>query len=231
MLSIGVGTKCKNSTQREVFVNIEDFRCPICGGPTSREEKKKTIFSAQEAVFHCLDSKCRTELTQSYDEKSISYSNLLYLADTKRIKSPVWSAYANRKFAPEQWKIIMEGGTITDTNQNFGRTVSVSGPSGEGVELGSTTPVHPEFGTLLGYVVVLKGFGAFLVFLAIIVFFVGMGAPQVGLITGIAGGIALGVTGIGFMASGEAVSCFVSIERNTRVISELLKQLLNKTPD
>lgn len=206
---------------------IEDFRCPVCGGPTRAQELPKRFWRERQVHYFCQDDRCGTILTQLYDEKSQSYSNLLYFADTKQVKSRVWGTYGCRNLTAEQWKTLIEGGTIKEAaNMSFGGTIPGSGPLGVGLESGSITTTRGDFGTLISYGKFLKGFGAVLVILAVIVFFIGLAYPQVGFIVAIAGAIAFGVTGIGSMAPGEAIYCFVSIERNTRTTAELIKQLI-----
>lgn len=81
-----------------------------------------------------------------------------------------------------------------------------------------------QFKTLLGYGKFISGLGWIVIIIGIIAIIGGFASgSEVGV------GVAVGslifiILGIGMVASGQLISCFVSIERNTRATYELLKQ-------
>ena len=93
----------------------------------------------------------------------------------------------------------------------------------------NTNKIDYEFKTLSGYGKFISGFGWIMAFLGIIASllwptraFVGVEDPaDFGIILG--GVIAL-VIGIGLVVNGQLISCFVSIEKNTRQTYKLLQQ-------
>jgi len=193
---------------------LEDFKCPVCGGPTNKEEKKKGTKN-QIMWYHCLDDKCGTELYQHYDINANSYIDCITLYISNRKDSKIVSTYQyKRGLTAEQWKKVLEGESIPGY-----------GPSTIGPESVPVIQASLGFKTLLGYGQFIAGCGWILIFLAAIVLLVGLAGSIIGLVTGIASSIALVIVGISFVVSGQVISCFVSIERNTRETNELLKQL------
>jgi len=81
-----------------------------------------------------------------------------------------------------------------------------------------------QFKTLLGYGKFISGFGWFVVIIGIITIIGGLvSGNEAGF--GIAGGaLVLIILGISMVISGQVISCFVSIEKNTRATYELLKE-------
>ncbi len=81
-----------------------------------------------------------------------------------------------------------------------------------------------QFKTLLGYGKFISGFGWFVVLIGIIAIIVGLASgEEAGF--GIAGGaLILIILGISMVISGQVISCFVSIEKNTRATYKLLKE-------
>lgn len=93
----------------------------------------------------------------------------------------------------------------------------------------STTSTIPtstsyQFKTLLGYGKFISVIGWIVIIIGIIAIIGGFASgSEVGV--GVAGGsLIFIILGIGMVASGQLISCFVSIERNTRATYELLKQ-------
>ncbi len=80
-----------------------------------------------------------------------------------------------------------------------------------------------HFKTLLGYGKLISATGWFIVFLGIICIVGGIGSgEEIGFaIAG--GGLILIIMGIIMVVTGQVISCFVSIEKNTRLTYELLK--------
>ncbi|MDP2930258.1 MAG: heavy metal-binding domain-containing protein [bacterium] len=93
---------------------IEDFKCPICGGPTAHEEQKKRLPRRKTIIYTCIDRECRTELSQDYDEKSEKYENVIYLFKTYSKSNDVWRRYHHSMLTPEQWGRISKGERIPE---------------------------------------------------------------------------------------------------------------------
>jgi len=197
-----------------------DFKCPICGGPNTQEEKKGSLAGGREIRYSCQNENCRTKLYQVYDKKISDYLPGIRLERTNRADSEKWKLYGNEALTVEQWEKAAKGEYQSDSKPS--PAVSASGTS----VMSQAALAGSKFGTLLGYGSLLKGLGRIIVVLAVIIAFVGLSVREVGLIFGLAGAIALAITGIGLMASGEVISCFVSIEQNTRNSAELLERLL-----
>lgn len=80
-----------------------------------------------------------------------------------------------------------------------------------------------HFKALLGYGKFISGLGWVTVILGVIGIFAGLGSGKAGIV--VASAAFFGVlAGIGLVASGQLISCFVAIEKNTRTTYELLKQ-------
>jgi hypothetical protein len=81
-----------------------------------------------------------------------------------------------------------------------------------------------EFKTLLGYGKFISGVGWIVIILGVIGILAGIstGDDKGWFITG--GALLTGLTGLGLVVFGQLISCFVSIERNTRVTKEILQQ-------
>ena len=88
----------------------------------------------------------------------------------------------------------------------------------------STSIANYKFKTLLDYGKFISGLGWVVIIIGIIAIIVGFAnGSEVGV--GIAiGSIIFIILGIVMVASGQLISCFVSIEKNTRATYELLKQ-------
>ena len=80
-----------------------------------------------------------------------------------------------------------------------------------------------QFKTLLGYGKFISGLGWFIVFLGIIAIIAGIASRQTTGFAAAIGGVITALMGISFIVSGQVVSCFVSIEKNTRETYEILK--------
>ena len=90
----------------------------------------------------------------------------------------------------------------------------------------STTSISTsyQFKTLLGYGKFISGFGWVVVLIGIISIIGGLASGSEASF-GIAGGaLVLIILGISMVISGQVISCFVSIEKNTRATYELLKE-------
>jgi len=96
---------------------IEDFKCPICGGPTAHKEQKKTFFKGKKILYSCINPKCRTKLSHDYDEKIKQFMDGIWLYETKCKNSEVWNLYRYKRFNPEQWERILKGERIADLEQ------------------------------------------------------------------------------------------------------------------
>jgi hypothetical protein len=81
-----------------------------------------------------------------------------------------------------------------------------------------------EFKTLLGYGKFISGVGWIVIILGVIGILAGIsiGDDEGWLIAG--GALFTALAGLGLVVSGQLVSCFVSIEKNTRVTNEILQQ-------
>lgn len=205
-------------------MTLGDLKCPICGGPLDRTEKKKGFLQSRMIYHSCSDETCGTLLFQVYDENTQVYGKII-LNDTKKIKNPVWMKYGGVALTANQWAQAANGQEPTKDEPSQSPTVSSRVTFGQD----QTAITRTNFGVLLGYGSLQRGLGWFLVVLAFIVGVIGLAVHEVGAIVGIAGAIILGIAGIGFVVSGEAISCFVSIDRNTKVSAELLERLLNES--
>jgi len=88
-------------------------------------------------------------------------------------------------------------------------------------------PVHNEFMTLASYGRFMAGFGWFIVMLGGFAALIGLGVRGIGII-GLFGGVFVAIMGVGFVVNGQLVSCFVSIEKNTRKTTIALEALNNQ---
>jgi hypothetical protein len=196
-------------------MNAVVFNCPLCGGPIKSEEKSGTLSRGKEIWYFCQNKECNTTLYQCYDKKKSCYADGIYLNDTNRsgTKNRIWGLYWGKALTAGQWKKVSDG-------ESLGLE-----PSPQEDEQGSETNASPGFRTLLGYGQLMAGCGWFLVILAALVVVIALAGGGIGLFAGIASSVALVIAGISFVVSGQIISCFVSIERNTRESSALLKQL------
>lgn len=85
-----------------------------------------------------------------------------------------------------------------------------------------------DFMTLSAYGRFVSGFGWLVAFLGIIGVILGISSKEFGII-GILGGVFTIIFGVGLVVNGQIVSCFVSIERNTRASVALLEALAKTT--
>jgi len=91
-------------------------------------------------------------------------------------------------------------------------------------QLNGDFPYH--FKALLSYGKISSAIGWIIVIIGVIVFFVGFANLEFDGALGISailGGIFISILGIGMVIGGQLVSCFVSIEKNTRSTYEILK--------
>jgi len=89
------------------------------------------------------------------------------------------------------------------------------------------TTIDTRFKTLLGYGKFLSSVGWFIIIIGIIAIFGGIvsGAEGDEIGFGIAmGAVVVIILGIGMVASGQLISCFVAIEKNTRSTYELIQK-------
>ncbi len=84
--------------------------------------------------------------------------------------------------------------------------------------------VKTKFVTLLGYGKFISGAGWFMIVCAALIFLAGVASSDdTKIMFMIIGSFILASTGLIFVVSGQVISCFVSIEKNTRATSEMLK--------
>ena len=81
-----------------------------------------------------------------------------------------------------------------------------------------------QFKTLLGYGKFISGFGWLVVILSVLAIIIGLASGGEEAFTVAGGAIFVIILGIGMVISGQVISCFVSIEKNTRATYELLKE-------
>jgi len=81
-----------------------------------------------------------------------------------------------------------------------------------------------DFKTLLGFGKFISGLGWILVIIGGILALTGLTNSGNESLFFILGGLVLAIMGLFMVANGQLISCFVSIERNTRQASDLLKQ-------
>jgi hypothetical protein len=88
-------------------------------------------------------------------------------------------------------------------------------------------PTGYQFRVLLGYGKAISSLGWIVVLMGIIGFIIGLAnlghGPGILLL---AGGIIISIFGLIIVASGQIISCFVSIERNTRATQETIEKYL-----
>ncbi|MEO0083851.1 MAG: hypothetical protein ABIK33_05680 [candidate division WOR-3 bacterium] len=88
------------------------------------------------------------------------------------------------------------------------------------------------FGTLLGYGKFISFIGWVFVFIGVIVIIVALvgalGRKNFS-IMGILPGVIIAISGIMTVASGQVISCFVAIEKNTRKSKELIEKFLSQS--
>jgi hypothetical protein len=83
---------------------FENFECPICGGPTSQKEQKKTLFKIRQVFYACINPDCGTRLSHDFDEKKNEFMDGLFLFETKRKNDETWKLFRYKRLPPEQWK-------------------------------------------------------------------------------------------------------------------------------
>ncbi len=81
-----------------------------------------------------------------------------------------------------------------------------------------------HFKTLLGYGKLISGVGWVIVIIGILSIIGGLASLDEFGIAIVGGALFLIISGIGMVISGQVISCFVSIEKNTRATYELLKE-------
>jgi len=115
--------------------------------------------------------------------------------------------------------------TLKILRNNEPATLSVKGG-----KLGVNLKVrYPEGGeafesrTLLGYGKLISGIGWIVIVLAVLAVFGGLVTGQTIVVVAV-GGVITAIIGISLVASGQAISCLVSIERNTRTTYEILRE-------
>lgn len=107
---------------------------------------------------------------------------------------------------------------------NFNKNADSEKQSDIAITKITNTKAIYQFNTLLGYGKFISGLGWLVIAIGIIAIIGGFASgSEVGV------GISVGslifiILGIGMVASGQLISCFVSIEKNTRATYELLKQ-------
>jgi hypothetical protein len=124
---------------------------------------------------------------------------------------------------------------ITIARDGERKTLSIKGgglgisvvPAGESLSSGIYRGTS-EFATLSAYGQFLSGFGWLVVSLGAFAVILGLSSRNLGM-TVFLGGVFAIVLGVGLVVNGQVVSCFVSIERNTRASADLLKSLVKAT--
>lgn len=103
--------------------------------------------------------------------------------------------------------------TATESEESIGKTNIV--------EIKNDTKT-PEFKTLIGYGKFISGLGWFIIFLTVILVIIELvsGMEILFIVSSIFSGSILGILVVVY---GQIISCFVSIEKNTRMTYELLK--------
>ena len=81
-----------------------------------------------------------------------------------------------------------------------------------------------HFKTLLGYGKFISGVGWFIILIGIISIIAGLASGDESGFAIAGGALFFIISGIGMVISGQVISCFVSIEKNTRATYELLKE-------
>ncbi len=86
--------------------------------------------------------------------------------------------------------------------------------------------ITSKFATLLGYGKFMSGAGWVLIIIAALIFLARVASSdnEITIMFAIMGSFVSALTGFLLVVSGQAISCFVSIEKNTRLTSELLKE-------
>ena len=110
------------------------------------------------------------------------------------------------------------------TSEEKSQAMKTDAPKSTSPTSGATPAESYKFKTLLGYGKVISGLGWVVAALGMVGLIGGLASGQEeGLL--LAGGAFFGILlGIGMVASGQLITCFVSIENNTRSTYELLKQ-------
>lgn len=114
--------------------------------------------------------------------------------------------------------------TKLESGEEINGFIAKKQPKEQAASSTSTISSSYQFKTLLGYGKFISGFGWFVVLIGIISIIGGLASGnEAGF--GIAGGaLVLIILGISMVISGQVISCFVSIEKNTRATYELLKE-------
>jgi hypothetical protein len=119
---------------------------------------------------------------------------------------------------PQSAETVTDSGTRSTTVD--GKTTSVVGS----VDTSSSTS---DYSTLLTLGKLNSGLGWVVVVVGIVMFVVGL-FSGFGFLVFSLPGIGVSILGIGVVAFGQVISCFVDTERHTRDSSETLKQILEK---
>lgn len=124
---------------------------------------------------------------------------------------------SSEEWAPIKTQMSLLEREASNTSNNERGELSV--PSSKG----SPAEADNHFKTLSGYGMFLSGFGWFVIVLGIVMVIalsnkLGLGGSIILCAVSV-------LSGIGFVVSGQVVSCFVAIEKNTRTTNELLKNL------
>lgn len=78
----------------------EIVKCPICGGATIYEERKK------KQKYICLNDECSTQLVKDRD--------FIFMDATRKKESEIWNKYRYKRLTLEEINSLAEGGRIPD---------------------------------------------------------------------------------------------------------------------
>jgi uncharacterized protein YbjQ (UPF0145 family) len=95
----------------------EDFKCPICGGPTAHEERENSQPKSKTILYSCINPECGTKLSHDYDEKTKKYRDGLWLYETKNERSDIWIKYGYQMRTPEEWDRVLKGESLPELKQ------------------------------------------------------------------------------------------------------------------
>ena len=181
-------------------------------------------------------------MSLSYTDKQKIQNKYSRLPDAKLIavlrKGPAVTNLEALKIAKDE--AASRGGDVKEQAERL--YFSYIEPEREGSETKAIAAARPElrqeyerasqadrrFGTLRGYSNLVAGIGWVVVILGVVLAVVGVGVADTlgptGVVAGVAAGIVIVVMGIGLVASGQVITCFVAIEENTRATYDLLQR-------
>lgn len=174
--------------------------------------KKGGVESQGPFSFQKIKNKVESEnITKDYLVKDstletdwFEVSTLLEYKDKEKDLLEIYNR-KNYKYEGEKEQELVQKNNISETNDS------------------SPTPDF-QFKTLLGYGKFISGFGWFLEITSIFLILLSVIIRGNTMLPLLSSGIIAIITGISFIVSGQLISCFISIEKNTRAIYELLRE-------